>query len=163
MIRAVIVLVAALLGLTRNAQADDFPARKPGLWEVTMNLGQSRPRVIRYCIDAATDAQLRDMGQNMVDGRCSRREFHRIGNILTSDSVCKIGTSEVTSHSVTTFADDTSYATVVTSHYDPPSSLGHSDTKTTQDAKWIGPCEPDLQPGDMIVQGRKMHIPTAPR
>lgn len=162
MIRMWLNLAAALLALTQAANADDFPARKPGLWEITMNLGKPSPTVARYCIDAATDAQMRDMGQSATDDICSRREVHRAGDTLTSDSVCKVGSSELTSHAVTTFTDDTAYSTVITSHYNPP-FMGKADSTTTQAAKWLGPCGSDLQPGDMIVQGRKMHIPMTPR
>lgn len=161
MIRVVLTLAAPLFVLAPAAHAEDIPARKPGLWEITMNVGEATPRVVRYCIDAATDAAMRDMGQATTDSICRRHDVHRDGATLTNDSVCRIGSSEVTSHSVTTFTADTSYILVMKSHYDPPTKAGLADTTTTQNAKWVGPCGADMKPGDMIVQGMKMHIPSA--
>ena len=39
------------------ARADDFPARKAGLWEITMTMAGSAHKT-GFCIDAATDAAM---------------------------------------------------------------------------------------------------------
>lgn len=160
MFRVLLSLATSLVALTPAAYADDFPLRKPGLWEISMNMGQGSPHVSRTCIDAATETRMRSMGEADMSGLCSRKDLHRSGDTLTADSVCRIGSSQVTSHAVTTMTGDAVYSTVTTMHYDPPAFGGIADAKTTQDAKWLGPCPSDMQPGDMIVDGHKMHIPT---
>lgn len=159
MIRVALGLAASCLVLAPAARADEFPVRKPGLWEITMTLRNAPPRVSRLCIDAATEARMRTLGQTDATGLCSRRNVSRSGDIVTIDSVCRIGSSEVTTHAVTTITGDTAYRTESASHFDPPTHGGMVDSNMTQDAKWLGPCGPDMQPGDMMIGGHKMHMP----
>lgn len=160
MFRAMLCLAMCVVAFAPEAGADDLPARKPGLWEMTMTLGRTPPHIVRYCLDTATDAEMRRFGEAQTVNRCSRHDVQRSGNTVTIEAVCNSGLSEVTTHSVTTFLDDTGYSTVASSHFEPPMRVGLADSKTTQEAKWIGPCSADMQPGDMIVQGRKMRMPT---
>jgi hypothetical protein len=162
MIRAMLSLAISFFALMPAAFSDELPARKPGLWEITISHREGKPNVARYCIDAATDANMRDLGQSTMGNICSKQESHRSGNSVTHDSICRIGSSEVTSHTVITFIDDTAYKSEMTFHYNPPMYGGLTDANSTQDAKWLGPCGSDMQPGDMIIQGQKMHIPTGP-
>jgi hypothetical protein len=160
--------LAALIGLSLVVPAagsgavvgDDYPARKPGLWEMTVDTGNGPPKAAQYCIDSVTDVAMGKMGQATIGDVCSRYETRRDGNAVTSDSICRIGKSQVTTHTVTTFVEDTSSHAVSTSHFDPPMPGGDADGKVTRDGRWVGPCAADMRPGDMIINGRKMHIPT---
>jgi hypothetical protein len=163
---AAVLLAAALPVLTAPvltppARADDYPSRKPGLWEMTMNMGSEKlpPQVVKFCIDAATDAKMREMGLSTANNMCSRHELHRSGDTLTIDAVCKMGPTAITSHTVMTMHGDDGYSSVINSHFDPP-MMGKADSQMTQEAKWVGPCGPDMQPGDMMVHGQKMRMPT---
>jgi hypothetical protein len=158
---AAVLLATALPAVIQPVRADDYPSRKPGLWEMTMNTGSGKlpPQVVKFCIDAATDAKMRDMGQSTVNGMCSKHDMHRSGDTLTIDAVCKMGSSTITSHSVMTFHGDSGYSSVITSHFDPP-MMSKADSQMTQEAKWLGECGADMQPGDMIVHGQKMRMPT---
>ena len=150
--------LAAFLALfaASTARADDFPTRKPGLWEIATTIAGT-PRTSRLCVDAASEAAMIKKGVATRKDVCTRQEIHRSGNVLTDDSVCRPMSSEVTAHSVTTFTGDTAYSTVVTARYNPP-FMGKTDTTTTQEAKWLGPCGADMKPGDMLVNGRIVHI-----
>jgi Protein of unknown function (DUF3617) len=160
MIRA-LILANSLLVLTVTALADEFPARKAGLWEITTNTGGSSPAVTRLCLDDATETELLKKGNATMNTICSRHEVHRNGNVVTQDSVCRPMSSEVTARAVTTFTGDAAYTTQTTSHYDPP-FMGRADQNITQDGKWLGPCGSDMRPGDMIVRGRKLNVLTTP-
>ena len=161
MIRLTHVFAAMLVVFPARAFADPYPARKPGLWEITMTSKGSPPTVTKLCIDAATEADMLKKGEATKASICSRNEVHRSGNVYTSDSVCRPMSSETTSHSVTIFTGDTAYTMVIASHYNPP-FMGHTDQEMTQDAKWLGPCGSDMQPGDMIVGGKKLHMGGTP-
>jgi len=161
MIRAALILAYSLFVFPAAAFADEFPARKAGLWEITTNTKGSPATVARLCIDDATEAELLKKAKATLDSICSRRDLHRSGNIVTDDTVCRPVSSEVTARSVTTFTGDAAYTTVITSHYDPP-FMGRTDQNMTQDGKWLGPCGSDMRPGDMITQGRKLNIGTKP-
>jgi len=154
---------AALLGLvvsTTSVRADDMPTRKAGLWEVTMHMSVANmpPQVMKFCTDAATDAALFKLGMNAAQGMCSHQDMHRSGSVVTVDTECKLGETDMTSHSVMTFTGDTAYQTESKSHFNPP-MMGRSDSTTTQEAKWTGPCPADMQAGDLIgPNGMKMNM-----
>jgi hypothetical protein len=161
MIRVALILATLPFVLTAEAFADEFPARKPGLWEITTNINGSPPDVARLCIDAATEAELLKKAESTMGSICSRHDVHRSGNIVTSDSVCRPMSSETTSHAVATFTGDAAYTTITTLHYNPP-FMGRTDQNMTQDGKWLGPCGADMRPGDMVTRGKKVRIGTTP-
>jgi hypothetical protein len=161
MIRLTPLLAALLVVLPAGVFADEYPARKPGLWEITMIRKGAPASVIKLCLDAATERDSIKKGEAAKASICSRDEVHRSGNVYTSDSVCRPTASETTTHSVTTFISDTSYTVAITSHSNPP-FMGHADQEMTQEGKWLGPCGTDMKPGDMVVGGRKMHAGGTP-
>ncbi len=152
------------IGLTATAHADDYPIRKPGLWDITMTLTDSKmpPQQTRLCIDAASDAALYKMGMQGAGANCSRHDMTRSGSTLTTDSVCAMGNRQITTHAVMVFSGETSYHTDIRSHFDPPMMAGHAESTMTQDAKWAGPCPAEMQPGDMLLpNGNKINVLTA--
>ncbi len=157
MIRSTPLIAALLAVLPVGAIADEYPPRKPGLWEITMTNKGDPPMVTQMCIDAASEAAMTKRGEATMARICSRNEVHRSGNVYTSDSVCHPVSSETTSHTVTTYHGDASYTVVSTIHHNPP-LMGHADQEMSQEAKWLGPCGADMKPGDMIVNGQKMRM-----
>ena len=143
----------------RAAGAIDYPPRKPGLWQMSVDTGRGPAQTMQYCIDAATDAALMKMGQASMGQACSKFDARRSGTTVTTDSVCNMGNAEVTTHSVTTFTGETATHTVATSHFSPPMPGGMADATMTRDGKWMGPCGPDMQPGDMMINGNRMRMP----
>jgi hypothetical protein len=153
-------LISGLACAVTGAWADDLPKRKPGLWEVTLHIasGNMPPQGMKFCTDAATDAELYKFGMNAAQGLCSRYDLHRSGDVATVDTECKMGDMKMTSRAVMTFTGDAAYKTDIKTHFDPP-IMGRSDSTMTQEAKWAGPCPADMQPGDMIgPNGMKMNM-----
>jgi hypothetical protein len=153
--------VLLLLFAVPAAHAADYPHRKPGLWEITMAFSARKapPMVTKLCVDADTDAALyqNSMGGDMAK-MCSKRDISKSGNVTTVDSLCKIGDSNVTGHSVITETSATAYHIDHKSHMDPPIA-GHADNTFTQDGKWLGACPADMKPGDMVMPtGMKMNV-----
>jgi hypothetical protein len=115
-------------------------------------------QTLKFCTDAATDAEMYKFGMNTMQGMCSRYDIHRNGAVATIDTECKMGDMKMTSRSVMTFTGDAAYKTDIQSHFDPP-MMGHADSSMTQEAKWTGPCPADMQPGDMVgPNGMKMNM-----
>ena len=143
------------------ARADELPRRKPGLWESTLHLETSRrpPPRTRLCLDEATDALSLRYALGLAKERCSQMEIKRSGREFTIRSTCDIGQHRITTQSVMTFDGDTAYHYVAQSHYDPPLN-GRSETRTEQDGRWIGACEPGQKPGDMVIDppGIRMNV-----
>jgi len=88
--RALLALSAVLVSSTAYA-AMDIPARKAGLWQMTMNFegGHIPQQSIKQCIDAATDKMMNSMGGQMSKENCSKQDMQRVGNTIVVDSVCK--------------------------------------------------------------------------
>ncbi|MDQ0037132.1 hypothetical protein J2W30_004907 [Variovorax boronicumulans] len=152
-------MVAAGLG-AGAAFALDYPARKPGLWEMQTSDGpgsKGSPQAIQQCIDAATDKMLRDMGQGMGKDMCAKQDMRMEGGKLVIDSVCKIGQTTATSQAVMTGDLSTAYRLESKSTYSPP-LMGRAGATTVVEARWVGPCKPDQKPGDMVMNGMKMNV-----
>lgn len=142
-------LFACCLG--RLSAADDLPARKPGLWELTRSAPRPNlpPTVRKICLDAATDALLYKVGSASGKQLCSKVDIHRSGGKVEINSICKIGERQATTRNVTTLNGDSAYHEDIAVHFDPP--IGKTaDALTTQDAKWIGACPADMKPGDIV-------------
>ena len=143
-----------------SAFAIDYPARKPGLWEIQTGdaTGKGAGQTIQQCIDAASDKTLREMGQGMGKDLCSKQELRLESGKLVMDSVCKIGTTTATSHAVMSGDFSTAYRMESRSTYSPP-LMGRTEGTSLMEAKWVGPCKPGQKPGDMVMSnGMKMNV-----
>jgi hypothetical protein len=157
--------VLAVAGGTAIAPAFavDLPPRKPGLWLMTMTMsgGGGQPlREMRLCVDSSTEAAMLAVGGNMLKDACSKNEVKRDGFMVTTSAVCDMGSTRMTSRGTTRFDGDTAYHSEIQTKYDPP-FMGRAVSDMTQDAKWIGPCPADMQPGDVVMpNGMKMNFKT---
>ena len=139
--------------LPRRRLAQDYPKLKPGQWEMTTTSSKAarrRRNKMTMCTRRRRPEADDGHGQgheqgDVLEARHAPRRRKYIG-----DSVCKIGDSTMTSHSVMTIQGDTAYKTVVTATYDPP-LMGMKDTNTTIEGKNVGPCRDGLQPGDVVI------------
>ena len=152
---AFVMSLGVLLCTATGAHADDYPKRKPGLWQISMTMPSAKipARETKLCIDAATDAALYKQGLAGAGATCSRLDVHRSGDTVTTDTACTMGDRQMTSHGVIVFSGDTSYHSEIKSHFEPPMMAGRADSTMSQDAKWIGPCPADMQPGDVLMPG----------
>lgn len=137
---------------SHSSTAEDlYMKRKPGLWEIqTVANGQAVPPM-KNCIDAATDLQMQEMGNEMAKN-CSKKELKKTGDIYTIESECNHAGTKISSHG--TFKGDftSSYQGEISSTYNPP-MMGIKEGSTKITAKWLGNCEAGMQPGDVIMPG----------
>jgi hypothetical protein len=164
--RILFALFVMLMPFAANA-AGDMPARKAGLWQMTMSIaGHGMPQqTMKQCIDAATDKTMNTMGGQMSKEACSKQDIKHVGNTVVVDSVCKMGPHTATSHAVVTGDFNSAYTVKVESKQDGPPVPGMPGgaMKMTIAAKWLGPCTGDQKPGDMIMgNGMKMNIRDMP-
>lgn len=140
------------------ALADEIPPRKPGGWELVTKGEKIDDVKMKLCLDKATDKLFHDLGTDLVQKSCSRRDVKVVDNVATIDSECKVAGSKVTGVTVMKFDGDTAYHAEIKDHFEPP-LLGKTDVATTQDGKWIGPCTDGMKPGDFSVgDGIKVNI-----
>jgi hypothetical protein len=150
-------LIVFLIGAVPTLAAE-LPSRKPGLWEMKMNVesrGAAGP-TMRQCIDAATDQAMQSSAGALAQMTCAKRDVQRTANGITIDSTCTVGGKAVTTHAVVTGSFDSAYTMTVTSQGEG----APAGTRTmTMSAQWLGPCAADQKPGDMIMaNGMKMNI-----
>lgn len=166
--RAAFAVLGLLIPSVANA-AFDVPARKPGLWQMTMIFeGSHIPQQnIKQCIDAATDKKMNSLGGEMQKQNCSKQDMQHVGNTIVVDSICKSGMGGTSvSHAVVTGDFNSAYtvkADIKREGGAMPGMPANHEMKMTVDAKWLGPCAADQKPGDMIMgNGMKININSLP-
>lgn len=161
-----IALSVAALVATGSVAAQDFPKRKSGLWEIKTSQGPQGKGApppgagadLQLCIDEKTDNAVQQQAAGMTKQNCSKQEMKRTATGMTVDSVCKLGDTTATTHSVFTGSFDSAYKVETKSTYDPP-MMGMKEGSAVIEAKWIGPCKADQRPGDMILgNGMKINM-----
>lgn len=142
--------IAALVLLSAPALGEEFPKRKPGLWEMKTSGGPVGAQTIQQCIDAGTDDLLRtrsNEGQN-----CSKPVVERDGSRYRVRSSCDQGGTRSTMDGVYTMGKDTEYAGDMKMTFDPPLS-GASEMNMKMEGRWLGRCKPGMKPGDIVMPG----------
>jgi len=152
--------MACAIGALTVAMAADFPEHKPGLWLMTITTAGSPagPVTERICLDARTDQLLYKMGAGMSQKMCSKIDIQPSGGKVVVDTVCHIMNTTTTGHSVTAFVGSTETHTATVSHFDPP-MMGKTESRSTQDGKWLGACPADMKPGDVEMSSARMPHP----
>jgi hypothetical protein len=113
--------IMRLIGLTSTlvligtlpVLADELPSRKPGLWQVEMNIGGRIAQTMQQCIDAATDQMLQSGAGPVPRAECSKRDVQKSGNSITIDTACTVNGKPSTTHSVITGSLDSAYTITV--------------------------------------------------
>lgn len=138
--------------LAAPALAQELPSRKPGLWEITMQVTNSPSQTMRQCIDEKTDQQMQRLGQGMSQQQCSKNVLKRDGDKYVGESECKLGNSVASSRSVFAGDFDKTYRGEIETRY-TPAMAGITQSKVTLSAKWAGACPSGWKPGDMEMGG----------
>jgi hypothetical protein len=143
------VCLLVLIGVA-PALAADFPARKPGLWQINTTISTGHTVSIKECVDARTDQMMQArFGGGAPQRNCAKHDMQKSGNTITIDSVCTVMGKTATHHAVITGSFDSSYTMTMTSE-----TQGVPAPRTiTMSAKWLGPCTAGQRPGDMIMPG----------
>ena len=137
---------------TASASAAELPARKAGLWEITIAGPHSIK--VRQCSDATSDQAMAQAGIGLP-ADCAKRDVQASGSTITIESVCRSAGRTTTSHIVITGSLESKYTMIMTSQA-PGKSVGASMTLY---AEWLGPCRPDQRPGDVIMpDGSKVNV-----
>lgn len=116
---------------------------------------------MKQCVDASTDAEMMAMGKEMGAGmgaNCSAGDVSKQGDAYVSTSDCTFGGMRMIGTS--TFRGDFSseYTGETVTKFEPP-MMGKSESRSVVTAKWLGPCEPGQEPGDIVMaNGMKLNL-----
>jgi len=157
--RPVVLSLALVLVCAVPVLSSELPSRKPGLWEVKTSIADvnAPARVIRQCIDAATDQMLQSIAGPFDPASCPERNVQSSANSTTIDFKCTVGGKPATAHSLITGSLDSAYTMTVTAQSDRSAAGGMT---MTMEGKWLGACAADQKPGDIVLgNGVKINVP----
>jgi hypothetical protein len=160
-------LIYAALGLiyAMPAFAIDMPARKPGLWELTMDFeGRKMPATsMKQCTDASSDTIMNANFGGPAQQACSKQDVVKTATGMTVDSICEFGAGKTTTHAVVTGDFNSAYTVNVASKREGgppiPGMPADGSSRMTITAKWLGPCAAGQKPGDVTMpNGMTMNV-----
>ena len=158
--------LTCLLSSTVVLADDSLPHRKPGLWEMTMQMPDmpSMPGgglTSSQCIDEKTDEAMQKKamsGGERGGETCRQTSLKRSGN--TVDIVADCTGAEGKSHVVSHYTGDMqgSYAGESVVSFDPPRH-GRKEMRMGMQAKYAGACPVDMKPGEVRTGGARPGMP----
>jgi hypothetical protein len=153
-------MVAAAM-ISVPAAAQDLPKMKAGLWETVSTSGGPKGAAARttktsMCINEAVQTDMMAIGKNM-GAKCGKTVMRRDGNKYYGETECSMGQMTVKSQSVTTFSGDSAYRGETRATFSP-AMAGMSESITTTEGKFAGPCPANMKPGDVNMDGRITNI-----
>lgn len=158
---ACVLLVGLFAG--HSAGAQDLPARKAGLWKMSVSAPGAPAGVgdSQQCIDARTDADLQRKSVQTGPGECTQTAVRKTSAGHEFESICKTpqGRSVI---AVRISGDPRSAYTVVTTHREEPARKGVPDQTITIRATWAGACPADMKPGDVRMAGASFNVNDMP-
>ena len=159
---SLVIAAVATATVSSVAFAAEPPVLKSGMWEVTTFNAQVPPDrrpVTTMCLDESVQAQMREFGMGQAKDMCTQDERNVEGNRMTMSATCKDGQTTMKAKSVMTFNGNTAYHMDGTATYDPPLPNMPKEMKTSVDGRWVGPCKPGQQPGDItLANGQVINV-----
>lgn len=161
---AALALGVSAVTCTPLASAADFPKRKAGLWEMSMQTDGASAKgahgmTMQQCTDEKTDADLqqRSMKGQGGDTKCDPPVVNRNAGGWVADVVCHRGNGTQKSHAVGTGDFGSNYQVDITVTFDPPEH-GMDKMHSIMKGRYLGACTGDMKPGDMAINGMKMNM-----
>lgn len=150
-----VVVALALAAMLSQAAASGFPQRRPGLWEVR-GVGSDAAGLppALHCIGERTDTAEHHLGRTPgTRGVCRLGPFVRAGDAWVAESVCRDGKTVVSSRKVAVGDFRSHYRIDTVVRYEPPLAGVREEDRDALEAKYLGPCGPDMKPGDIEMPG----------
>jgi hypothetical protein len=150
-------MVAVALGLAQPVVAEEFewPARKPGQWELDMKASSDLPAMsMKLCLDAATDKDMMRIGMGAAKSLCPDQKIQRDGDKIVIDGTCEVAGMKVSGRTEITGDFQSEYTMVMKSDIsDAPEGVPQQNNLEHR-ARWVSAtCSDGMVPGDMIMPG----------
>lgn len=147
-------LLATLVGVASPAGAQELPARKPGLWNVSVQMaGMPAAMGSQHCTDAKTDADLqRKAMAGGPDQKCTQKSFKRTASGFEMEAECSGSEGKATMHSVASGDFNSAYTVDNKIRFDPPRH-GMREAQMKISAQHGGACPAGMLPGQVRMTG----------
>jgi hypothetical protein len=150
-------IAAAIIG---NVRADEIqpPFTKDGLWQATTShtmAGKTTQMIMKICQNRDTQQKDRDLSAQLRQkDQCAHTTTQAGPGIYVIEKKCTTGPNAgSSSKSTMTFQGDAAYR--LDMHM--TSSAG-AESAMSIEAKYLGPCPPDMKPGDAVMpDGKKIN------
>jgi hypothetical protein len=152
-LRPLIWALVALWPLAAGSQ--DYPKRKPGLWEMRSTGAQANGLApTRYCVGESTDTAEAHLDRSTgARGACTLGPFRKAGEGWLAESVCRESKTTVRSRALATGDLASAYRIDTVVSYDPPLAGTRKEDREAVVATWLGECQPGQKAGDMVIPG----------
>ncbi|MBN8941789.1 MAG: DUF3617 family protein [Rhizobiales bacterium] len=162
-----LVLTVAVIGPAAAQTTVEFPARRPGQWEIRMDRAQipgAPEMIVKTCVDAASDRQMMQAGMNILQQNCEKRDMRREGGGIVIDAICQMGPMRITSNTVISGDFQATYSVRSNATVQMPGQASPQTSSTVQEARWAGAtCTDGMVPGDIMMPGgQKMNVRNMP-
>lgn len=147
--------VSLICGHAAIAEEFEWPARKPGQWELETKAGGDLPAMhVKLCLDAETDKGMMQLGTGVAKSMCPDQKVSRSDNRIVIDGTCEVAGMKVSGRTEITGDFQSEYTMVIRSDIgDAPEGMPQQNTME-QKARWISAtCSDGMVPGDMIMPG----------
>lgn len=162
-LNTVAVALAALLGAAVAHADDGMPKRKPGLWDLSMQMDTmgGQPMKSQQCIDEKTDEamQRRGMSGREDKAECRQTSLKKVSGGVEYEAECK-GAEGITRIQARMTGDTNSSYTVDNTMTFTPPRHGMSQMHMVVKANYGGACPAGMKPGDIRMAGMTIN-PTA--
>jgi hypothetical protein len=144
---------AAAIPALGMAADTEFPARKPGWWELDMTTQMSsgaQPvrQTVHLCTNPAVDKVQTPVGVR-VEKRCQPLQVSRTSGGWSFTQTCVMGRRTTTSQGQVRGDFNSRYHVDMTMRMTPAPIPQAAEVRTTMDAKWLGACPAGKKPGDV--------------
>lgn len=145
--------------LSGSALAEDFdwPARKPGQWDLVIESAgrASLPAMsMQMCLDAASDKGMMEAGMAMSKSLCPQQTIVKEGETIVVTSTCEVGGIKVAGRTEVSGDFQSEYTmTVKTDVSGGPADVTGA-TEMVHKAHWVSAdCKDGMEPGDLLMPG----------
>lgn len=145
-----------VIAVAQTAWAEPFemPNRKPGLWEIKVNLGAQLPAmVVQQCTDETTDKDMATSFSPMAKDMCASQDMKKTATGMVVDATCTVNGLTSVSHTEINGDFNSAYTVKVSSKNSGAPAGVPAEAVTFMEAKWAGACKADQKAGDMIMPG----------
>ena len=150
------------LAVLAPAHAADFPGRRSGLWDVNVKAAMGMSIAMQACVDASKDKADSIVAAQGRTQQCDAPSVNPIAGGFHFHVVCHPSANMTMASDGDATGDFQTAYTVNSTMAMTPAPQNMPPMSSTVTARFQGACPADMQPGDVKMNGRVMHMAGKP-